>query len=121
SELIGKRSVAMAKPIRGIEIYLPLDYNDGEPIPVSKFVSLEDELLRRFGGGTSLQRQVPLQGAWHSRTPIYNHQVVVFSAMDFRDESQLECLRYLARLKERLKKRFDQLEILITVADMLAV
>lgn len=41
--------------------------------------------------------------------------------MDFRGETQLACLRYLERLKARLKKRFDQLEILITVAEMLAI
>ena len=111
----------MAKPIRAIEIYLPLDYNDGEPIPVSKFVSLQDELLKRFGGVTSFQRQFPLQGAWHSGTEIYYDDVVVFSAMDFREATQLKCLRYLERLKERLKKKFDQLEILITVADLLAI
>jgi hypothetical protein len=111
----------MAKPIRVIEIYLPLDYNDGEPIPASKVVSLEDELLSRFGGVTSLQRQFPLKGAWHSGAEIYFDEVVVFSAMDFRDDSQLSCLRYLTRLKERLKKKFDQLEVLITLADMLAI
>jgi len=111
----------MAKPIRAIEIYLPLDYNDGEPIPVSKYVSLQDELLKRFGGVTSLQRQFPLQGAWHSGTEIYYDEVVVFSAMDFRDSTPLECLQYLERLKARLKKKFDQLEILITMADLLAI
>jgi hypothetical protein len=41
--------------------------------------------------------------------------------MDFRAATPLESLRYLERLKERLKKKFDQLEILITVTDMLAI
>jgi len=41
--------------------------------------------------------------------------------MDFREGSQLECLRYLEKLKERLKKKFDQLEILITVAELWAI
>lgn len=41
--------------------------------------------------------------------------------MDFREETQLECLRYLERLKNRLKKKFDQLEILITVTELLAI
>jgi hypothetical protein len=111
----------MAKPIRAIEVYLPLDFNNGEPIPVSRFVALQEELLRRFGGVTSIQRQFPLQGAWFSGEEIYYDQVVVFSTMDFRADSQLECLRYLKRLKARLKKKFDQLEILITVTDMLAI
>jgi hypothetical protein len=47
--------------------------------------------------------------------------VVVFSVMDFRVETQLECLRYLERLKGRLKKKLDQLEILITVTESLAI
>ena len=111
----------MAKPIRGIEIYLPLDYNNGEAIPPSKFMSLQQELLRRFGGVTSVQRQFPLQGAWHSGTEIYYDQVVVLSVMDFRDGTQLERLRYLKRLKGRLMTQFDQLEILITVAELLAI
>jgi hypothetical protein len=111
----------MARPIRSIEIYVPLDYNDGRPIPVSKYVTLQQELLNRFGGVTSVQRQFPLQGVWQSGTDIYHDRVVVFSVMDFREESQLECLRYLERLKGRLKKKLDQLEILITVAELLAI
>jgi len=43
----------MSWPIRSIETYLPLDYNDGRPIPESKYVSLQQELLNRFGGGAS--------------------------------------------------------------------
>ncbi len=111
----------MARPIRSIDIYLPLDYNDGRPIPESKYVSLQQELLGRFGGVTSVQRQFPLQGIWQAGTEVYQDRVVVFSVMDYREETQLECLRYLERLKGRLKRKFDQLEILITVAELLAI
>lgn len=111
----------MARPIRSIEIYLPLDYNDGHPIPESKYVAFEDELLLRYGGVTSVQRQFPLQGVWRSGQETYHDRVIVFSVMDFREESDLEYLRYLVRLKSRLKKKFDQLEILITVAELLAI
>ena len=111
----------MAKPIRGIEIYLPLEYNDGSSIPEAQYISLQKELLKRFGGVTSVQRLFPLQGVWQSETNVYSDNVVVFSTMDFQAWTQLECLRYLQRPKTRLKKEFDQLEILITVAEMLAV
>ena len=94
----------MARPIRNINVYLPLDYNDGRPIPESKYVSLQQELLNRFGGVTSVQRQFPLQGVWRSGTDIYHDRVVVFSVMDFRVLTQLECRGYLERLKERSKK-----------------
>ena len=111
----------MARPIRNIEVYLPLDYNDGRPIPESKYVSPQQELLGRFGGVTSVQRQFPLQGVWQSGTHVYHDRVVVFSVMDFRAGTQLESLRYLERLKGRLKKKFDQLEVLITVEELLAI
>jgi hypothetical protein len=111
----------MARPIRSIDIYLPLEYNDGRPIPESKFVSLQQQLLDRYGGVTSVQRQFPLAGAWHSGSRVYHDRVVTFSVMDFRATTQIEGMRYLERLKERLKKKFDQLEILITVAELLAV
>jgi len=77
--------------------------------------------LNRFGGVTLVQRQFPLQGVWQTSGDLYRDRVVIFSVMDFGDGSQLEQLRYLKRLKLRLKKRFDQLEILITVAEMLAI
>lgn len=111
----------MARPIRSIDIYLPLNYNDGRAIPESKYVALQQELLDRFGGVTSTQRQFPLQGVWQSGTEVYQDRVVVFGVMNFRDETPMESLRFLERLKARLKKKFDQLEILITVTELLAV
>jgi hypothetical protein len=59
----------MARPIRSIDIYLPLDYNDGRPIAESKYVSLQQELLNRFGGVTCMQRQFPLHGLWDYGSP----------------------------------------------------
>jgi hypothetical protein len=41
--------------------------------------------------------------------------------MDFREETQLSAARYLEKLKERLKKRFDQLDVLITLQELLAI
>ena len=111
----------MARPIRSIDVYLPLDHNDGRPIAESKYLALRQELLNRFGGVTSVQRQFPLQGVWQSGADVYHDRVVVFGVMDFREETQLECLRYLEKLKARLKKKFDQLEIRIAVAELLAI
>lgn len=111
----------MARPIRNIDIYLPLNFNDGRPIPESKYVALQQELLTRFGGVTSTQRQFPLQGLWRLGAEVFQDRVVIFSVMSFREESQFQTLRYLERLKARLKRRFDQLEVLITVQELLAV
>jgi hypothetical protein len=111
----------MARPIRSIDVYLPLDYNDGRPIPEAKYLNLQSELTERFGGVTTIQRQFHLQGVWRSESQVYRDRVVVFTVIDFRAEIDIASLRYLERLKERLKRKFEQLEILITVQQMLAI
>ncbi len=111
----------MPRPVRAIEIYLPLDYNDGRPVEAAKYIPLEDELLARFGGVTSTQRLFPLRGLWQSGAQVFQDRVVVFSAMDFGAQTEFERIRYLERLKGRLKKKFEQLEILITVQKLVAI
>ena len=111
----------MPRPVRRVEIYLPLEYNDGRRIADAKYLRLQSELRKRFGGVTSTQRQFPLQGAWHSGEDVYEERVVVFTMMDFRDHPEEELLRYLDRLKRRLMKKFDQFEILITVQELMAI
>jgi hypothetical protein len=68
----------MPRPVRNIEIYLPLDYNDGQPIDESKYLRVQTELLARFGGVTSTQRQFPLQGLWQSGSRVFQDRGVVF-------------------------------------------
>jgi hypothetical protein len=109
------------RPIRRIEIFLPLDYNDGRPIEEAKFVRLEDELLAQFGGVTSVQRQFPLRGLWRVKAETFQDRVVIFTVMDFQGKSDFEVIRYLERLKGRLKKKLMQLEILITVQELMAI
>jgi hypothetical protein len=111
----------MPRRIRQIDVYLPLNYNDGSPIPLEEFQSLEIQLLSRFGGITSTHRKFPLQGIWRSEGIVYRDEVVIFGAMDFSKRTDFEMLRYLQSLKSRLKKRFDQLEILITLQEMTAI
>jgi hypothetical protein len=109
------------RPIKNIDIYLPVEYNDGRPIEVAKFVTIEDELLDRFGGVTSIQRHFPLRGLWQAGAQVYQDRVVVFTVLDFSLQTEFERIRYLERLKARLKKKFDQLEVLITVEELLAI
>jgi hypothetical protein len=108
------------KRIRSIDVYLPLEYNDGAPIEKAKFASLQDELLDRFGGITMTQRQFPLQGIWKSEASVFQDRVVVHTVLDFGSK-EFETLRYLQSLKKRLKKGFGQLEILITVQELMAI
>lgn len=116
-----RRESVVPLPIRRIEIYLPLKYNDGRPIEGTKFEDLQHEILDRFGGVTLIQPQFPLRGLWRSKAKVFQDEIVVFNVMDFRSGKELETIRYLERLKKRLKKEFAQLEILITLQDLLAI
>ena len=77
----------MARPIRSIALYLPLDFNDGRPIPESRYIAIQQEPLNRFGGVTSTQRQFPLEGLWQSGPEVFQDHVVVFTVMDFRTDT----------------------------------
>src|SRR5262245_39500343 len=83
----------------------------------SKFTTLQQQLLNRFGGVSSTQRQFPLQEPRQSGPEVFQDRVVVFTDLDFRTDTQFQSLRYLERLKTRLKRKFERLEILITVRD----
>ena|SRR5439155_2100485 len=111
----------MPRPIRSIDIFLPLDSNDGEPFGEADYISLQEELLERFGGVTSTHRQFPLQGLWRANGEVFQDRIVVFNVMDLRAKTAFQTLHYLQRLKTRLKKRFAQLEILITIQELLAI
>ena len=111
----------MARRIRRIEIYLPLEFNDGRSIPSSNYVTLQRDLLKRYGGVTSNQREFPLKGIWQTGKEVYQDRVMMFVVMDFRADSEAVCLAYLKGLKNRLMTKFDQLEILITVSELLAI
>ena len=111
----------MPRPIKCIEIYLPLDYNDGEPIEEVKFLALQAQLLAKFGGVTSTKRDFPLQGIWRRQEEVFQDRVVIFAAMDFHPGTDFQSLNYLVRLKAQLKKKFRQIDVLITVQDLLAI
>ena len=111
----------MPRRIRQIDIYLPLNYNDGTPIPNEEFQALEIQFLSRFGGVTSTHRDFPLQGLWQSGGITFRDKVVILGILDFTRHTEFETLRYLQLLKGRLKRKFDQREILITLQELTAI
>jgi hypothetical protein len=78
---MAKRRIGnMAKSARRYDIYLPLTFNDGRPIPDDQFEAVESRMLKQFGGVTSQQRDFPLRGIWQGETQLYFDQVIVMTA-----------------------------------------
>jgi hypothetical protein len=104
---------AMAKTARRYDIYLPLTFNDGTPIPSEHFVQIETQLVEHFGGVTTLQRDFPLRGIWQGDMRLFYDQVIVMTALDCRPRGSSS---FIGKLKRAILGQFDQLEILITEA-----
>ena len=101
----------MPKSARRYDIYFPLKTNEGQSIPRVRFVAVEYQLVEQFGGITAQRREFPLQGIWQGETRLYVDEVIIMTALDFRKEGSA---RYIAKLKAKLLRDFEQIEILIT-------
>jgi hypothetical protein len=101
----------MPRAARRYDLYLPLNDNDGRPIPGGVFDALERRLVARFSGLTSQQREFPLRGIWQGGSRLYLDLVIIMTILDFRRRGST---RLIGQLKQTLLREFDQLEILIT-------
>lgn len=102
----------MPQSVQRYDVFLPLRYNDGREIESPKFLQLHDELIERFGGITSIKQTNPLQGIWLYQNQKYTDEIIVVTTLD-SDYPQSQSEQFFVKLKERLKKRFEQLDILI--------
>ena len=95
--------------LRRYEILVPLRFNDGQPVPEALLVETFSELRNRFGAA-SWETQ-SLRGEWEQDGVVYRDNLTrlfvdVPDAPEHRD--------FFRQFKERLKSRFDQLDIWIT-------
>jgi hypothetical protein len=93
-----------------VELFLPLEKNDGTAVPPAVFDRIQRQLTDRFGGVTSFLRS-PAEGAWkptgkdvvHDRVAIFEVMVDDVDTSWWRDyrhqlEEELEQEHILARL-----------------------
>lgn len=99
----------MSASFRRYEILLPRQFNDGRPIPDELFADALLELRERFGAVSS-ETQV-IRGIWQHEGEIYRDDLVrVF--VDVIDDA--DNLTFFREFKERLKTRFEQVDIWLT-------
>jgi hypothetical protein len=91
------------------EILLPLFYNDGRPVEPGQFSVTDNELLDLFGASST--DTVRVRGKWMYQSVVYSDQLMRVR-LDVQDTP--ENWESIRRLKERLKERFQQLDIWIT-------
>lgn len=95
--------------LRRYEILVPLVFNDGTQVPESLVAETFTELRARFGAA-SWETQT-LRGVWEQAGTIYQDNFTRF----FVDVPDLpEHREFFKGFKERLKQRFNQLDVWIT-------
>jgi len=94
--------------VKEYDIFLPLFYNDGSPIESRKYQELQELLLEQFDGLTYFPQ--PNQGYWRFGDITYRDEIVIYRVISQDSSASRE---YLGKLKERLKREFQQHEILI--------
>ena len=99
----------MSKPYRRFEILLPLQFNDGQPVPPELVADTLLELRQRFGA-VSCDTQT-IRGQWQHLGQVYQDNLVRV----FLDAPDLpEHRDFFIAYKEQLKQRFRQVEIWLT-------
>jgi len=99
--------------VKEYDIFVPLYFNDGSPVEAEKFQALQDALLDRFGGVTFFPQ--PNKGLWRMAGVTYRDEIVIYRVIGSSAE---EARAFLATLKQRLKREFQQEEILIVERDV---
>jgi hypothetical protein len=95
--------------LRRYEILLPLAFNEGVPVPEALLKKTFQELRDHFGSA-SWETQV-VRGSWEYQGQIFQDNLTRFF-VDVPDLPQHRA--FFKRFKQRLKKRFQQLDIWIT-------
>lgn len=99
----------MNSSYRRFEMLLPLQFNDGQPVPQDLFAETVLELRQRFGAVSSETQTI--RGQWQHEGQTYHDQLVrVF--VDVADTPEVR--QFFAEFKERLKARFQQKDIWLT-------
>jgi hypothetical protein len=99
----------MSSSYRRYEILLPLKLNDGTPVPEGLISQTVHDLRREFGA-VSCETQT-IRGFWQEGERLFRDELVRFF-VDVPDSA--ENRRFFVEYKERLKSRFQQLEIWLT-------
>ena len=95
--------------LRRYEILVPLVFNDGTPVPEALLAETFAELRAHFGAA-SWETQV-LRGVWEQEGIVYQDNLTRFF-VDVPDVP--EHRQFFKEFKNRLKQRFQQLDVWIT-------
>lgn len=95
------------------DLFIPLYYNDGSPIEARKLQRLHARLLEQFDGLTFFPQ--PNEGYWKLAGVTYRDEIVIYRVLTAKSRT---ARKFLAQLKQDLKRELRQEEILIVERDV---
>jgi hypothetical protein len=99
----------MPRPFRRCELLLPTSFNDGAQVPDNLIGETVLEIRRQFGAVSSETQSI--EGNWEHEGRVYRDlSVRLFVDVPDTPENQ----QFFIELKERLKERFQQIDIWMT-------
>jgi hypothetical protein len=99
----------MSRCYRRFELLLPLRFNDGTPVPGNLITETVEEIENQFGAVTS-ETQI-IRGHWHHEGRAYREDFFRL----FVDVPDIpENKEFFTKLKERVKERFNQIDVWVT-------
>ena len=99
----------MSRSFRRYEILLPLQFNDGEPVPNDLIVDTLIEIELRFGAVSWETQQI--HGFWEHEGRLFRDDLVR-AFVDVPDTAKNR--QFFRSFKKKLKTRFRQLDIWMT-------
>lgn len=96
----------MQKPSRRFELWLPTKFNDGQTVPAEVFADVILDIEDMFGAVSSDTQAI--QGRWRHKGQLFRDESIrIF--VDVADTP--ENRQFFVDFKERLKERFQQIDI----------
>jgi hypothetical protein len=96
----------MQKPFRRFELLLPTKFNSGEAVPSELVAITLLDLEGRFGAVSSETQRI--EGRWRYQDVVYRDELIrIFCDVPDSDENR----QFFVKFKERLKARFQQIDI----------
>lgn len=102
--------------MREYELYVPLHYNDGQPIEPEKLAALKRRLVEEFGGLTHFPQEN--EGLWKLGQHTFRDRIVIYRVLA-TDYPKAE--HFFTKLKEDLKRDWQQEDVLIVTRPVTAV
>jgi len=102
--------------MREYELYVPLHYNDGQPIEPRKLRRLKRRLVHEFGGLTHFPQEN--EGLWKVGSFTFRDQIVILRVLS---HDRAKAKKFFAQLKEDLKRDWAQNDVLIVAREVAAV